>query len=68
MKLVLNIPDKTSRLPQERAAQARLSVESLILRAAGQSLATPRSWSPRIRLPLVPSRRPGTLRLDSARI
>ena len=67
MKLVLNIPDETFRLFQEKATKAGLSVESAILRAVDQLLSAPLPSS-RVGLPLFPSRRPCSLRLNSARI
>ncbi len=67
MKLVLNIPDETFRLLQEKSAQEGRSLESLILLAA-EHLVSRLSSSVRVRLPLVPSKRPGSLRLDNVRI
>lgn len=52
-----------------RAAREGRSVKSLILQGAEQVLTSNESPQGRsVRLPLVRSKRPGTLRLDNARI
>ena len=65
----MDIPDALYRQLRARAVREGRSAKSLILRGVEQVLKdeTPRAGR-RVTLPLVLSKRPGTLRLDNARI
>ena len=69
VRTTIDIPDRMYRRLKARAASEGRSARALILRAVERSLA---SESPalarKVTLPLVRSKRPGTLRLDNARI
>ncbi len=65
----MDIPDPMYRRLKSRAASEGRSAKELILRGVEQILKKPRRRSGRrVRLPLVPSKEPGTLRLDNAKI
>lgn len=51
-----------------RAAREGRSVKALLLDAAEQTLETQPAEDQQVRLPLVRSKRPGSVRLDSARV
>jgi hypothetical protein len=69
MRTTIDIPDAMYRQLKARAATEGRSVKSLILRGAEEVLASkPAKPGRRVRLPIVPSKRPGTMRLDNARI
>jgi hypothetical protein len=69
MRTTIDIPDPMYRRLKARAAKEGRSVKSLILQGTEQVLASNGSPQRRaVRLPLVRSKRPGTLRLDNARI
>lgn len=69
MRTTIDIPDPMYRRLKARAAKEGRSVKSLILQGTEQVLASNASPQRRaVRLPLVRSKRPGTLRLDNARI
>jgi len=69
MRTTVDIPDALYRRLKARAADEGRSAKSLILRGVESVLQTgaPRPHR-RVQLPIVPSKRPGTLRLDNARI
>jgi plasmid stability protein len=69
MRTTVDIPDAMYRRLKARAAREGRTVKALILQGAERVLSsTERAAARRVRLPLVPSRRPGTMRLDNARI
>ena len=69
MRTTIDIPDALYRRLKARAATEGRPAKALILLGVEQVLATkPTKPGPRLRLPIVASRRPGTLRLDNARI
>ena len=69
MRTTVDIPDPVYRRLKSRAAREGSSAKELILRGVEQVLSvkrrTPRR---RVKLPIVRSKRPGTVRLDNARI
>lgn len=69
MRTTIDIPDAIYRRLKAQAATEGRSVKALILRGAEQALA-PKTTdaSRRVTLPLVRSKRPGSLRVDNARI
>jgi len=69
MKITLNIPDSTYRRLRRRAADEAITVSDLIVRAIEQALGerNPKSRR-RVKLPIVRSRQPGKLQIDSAKI
>ena len=66
MRTAVDIPDETYRKLKSKAARQGRSVRALILRGVHRELALPQGRR-RIRLPLVRSRRPGTLEIDNER-
>ncbi len=69
MRTTVDIPDPLYRQLKTRAAGEGRSVKELILRSVEAELHTPRRQpKKRISLPLVRSKRPGSLRLDNAKI
>jgi hypothetical protein len=69
MRTTIDIPDALYRRLKARAAGEGQSAKSLILRGVESVLtAGPTKARHRVKLPLVPSKRPGTMRLDNARI
>ena len=69
MRTTVDIPDQMYRRLKGRAAQEGRSAKELILRGVEQILAGHRRTSGRrVTLPLVRSKRPGTVSLDNARI
>ena len=69
MRTTIDIPDALYRRLRARAAGEGRSAKALILEGVEQALAA-KSPAPshRVRLPIVRSKRPGTLRIDNARI
>lgn len=68
MRTTVDIPDPLYRVLKGRAASEGCSVKELILRGVERELEG-RSGKPRrVSLPIVPSKRPGSLKLDNARI
>ena len=63
---MVDIPAPTYRRLKTRAAQQGCSVEELILRGVEQELEGPTRPRRRVKLPLVRSKRPGSLDLTSA--
>ncbi len=70
MRTTIDIPDPVYRRLKSRAAREGSSAKKLILRGVEQVLRDKRGKSKRKRvsLPIVRSKRPGTLHLDNARI
>jgi hypothetical protein len=70
MRTTIDIPDPIYRRLKSRAAREGSSAKKLILRGVEQVLRDKRAKSKRKRvsLPIVRSKRPGTLHLDNARI
>ncbi len=69
MRTTIDIPDPIYRQLKAKAASEGRSVRSLILRGATGTLrSSPRRPRRRVRLPVVRSKRPGTLELDNAKI
>ena len=69
MRTTIDIPDPMYRRLKARAAGEGRSAKSLILQAVEQVLtAKPGTASRKAGFPIVPSKRPGSLQLDNARI
>ena len=69
MRTTVDIPDPVYRRLKSRAAREGGSAKELILRGVEQVLRGPkRKTRRRVRLPIVRSKRPGTVRLDNAKI
>ncbi len=69
MRTTVDIPDPLYRKLKSRAARERRSVKDLILRGVEDELEPRRMKAKRrISLPLIRSKRPGTVRLDNAKI
>jgi len=69
MRTTVDIPDPVYRRLRTRAASEGSSAKELILRGVEQVLRKSRRKSRRrVKLPIVRSKRPGTLRLDNAKI
>lgn len=69
MRTTIDIPDRIYQRLKARAASQGQTAKALILQAVEQTLSSKRRQANRkITLPLVRSKRPGTLRLDNARI
>jgi hypothetical protein len=69
VRTTIDIPDPLYRRLKTRAASEGSSAKALILRGVEHALKARVSGTRRtISLPLVPSKRPGTRRLDNARI
>jgi hypothetical protein len=69
MRTTVDIPDALYRELKSKAAREKRSVEELILRGVEVEL-RPRSKkrTRRVTFPLIPSKRPGTLDIDNAKI
>ena len=68
MRTTVDIPDAVYRRLKARAASEGSSAKALILRGVARVLKEPRGSQRRVTRPIVPSKRPGTMRLDNARI
>ena len=68
MRLTVNIPAALYRELKSRAAQEKRPVKELILRMIGAKLPAKAKRSKRVALPLIPSKAPGTLDIDNAKI
>ncbi len=68
MRTTVDIPDPLYRELKGKAASEGRSVKELILRGVQQELRGARNRPRKISLPIVPSRRPGSLKLDNAKI
>jgi hypothetical protein len=67
MRTTVDIPDGTYRKLKSKAAQQGCSVKELILRGVEKELALARARQ-RVQLPIVRSRKPGTLRITNEQI
>ena len=68
MRTTVDIPDPLYRKLKGKAASEGRSVKELILRGVQQELRGSQKTSYRVTLPVVPSKRPGSLKLDNAKI
>lgn len=69
MRTTVDIPDTAYRRLKSRAASEGSSAKELILRGVEQVLKeSPRKRRWRVKIPIVRSKRPGTVELDNARI
>jgi hypothetical protein len=69
MRTTVDIPDPLYRQLKSRAAHEGCSVKQLILRGVEEELqVTVKSRRKRISLPLIKSKKPGTLEIDNAKI
>lgn len=68
MRTTIDIPDAMYRRLKARAASEGRSVKALLLQAARQVVSPSAAASRRVSLPLLTSKRPGSIRLDNARI
>jgi hypothetical protein len=69
MRTTIDIPDAMYRRLKTRAASEGRSAKALILQGVEQVLTAKAAASGRrVTLPIVRSRRPGTMRIDNARI
>jgi hypothetical protein len=69
MRTTVDIPDPVYRRLKSRAAREGTTAKELILRGVEQVLQeSQRKPRRRVKLPLVPSKSPGTLQLDNAKI
>lgn len=68
MRTTVDIPDGIYRILKSKAAQEGCSVKELILRGVRQELKPPSSGKRRVRLPIVRSKQPGTLRITNQQI
>ena len=69
MRTTIDIPDPVYRRLKTRAASEGSSAKALILRGVEQMLKERRRAQPRrVELPIVRSKRAGTVRLDNAKI
>ena len=68
MRTTVDIPDLTYRKLKSKAAAEGRSVKNLILRSVEQELNGPKTLRAPIKLPIVTSRRPGSLRLTNEQL
>ncbi len=69
MRTTVDIPDPLYRELKSRAAREGCSVKELILRGVeGELQVTRKTRRKRITLPLITSKKPGTLNIDNAKI
>lgn len=68
MRTTVDIPDSLYRELKGKAANEGRSVKELILRGVEQELKGRRTRSSRVTLPIVRSKRPGSMKLDNAKI
>ena len=68
MRTTIDIPDPLYRQLKGKAASEGRSVKELVLRGVEQELRNRGRRTRRVSLPIVPSKRPGTLELDNAKI
>jgi len=68
MRTTVDIPDPTYRKLKSKAAAEGSSVKELILRSVEKELTAGRPKRGRIKLPIVRSRRPGSLRLTNQQL
>lgn len=68
MRTTLDIPDPLYRRLKATAALRGSTVKEIVLKLIEREIASPSSRKRRVRLPLIESDRPGTLRLTNAQI
>jgi hypothetical protein len=68
MRTTVDIPDMLYRELKGKAASEGRSVKALILRSVKQELKGHSRRTKRVSFPIVPSKRPGMLELDNAKI
>jgi hypothetical protein len=68
MRTTVDIPDPTYRKLKSKAAAEGSSVKNLILRSVEKELGVPKGPRDPIKLPIVKSRRPGSLRLTNEQL
>jgi hypothetical protein len=68
VRTTVDIPDPLYRELKGKAAREGQSVKELILRGVEHELKKGTRRTRRVSLPIVPSKRPGTLELDNAKI
>jgi hypothetical protein len=68
MRTTIDIPDPLYRELKVKAAREGCSVKELILGSVKEKLKAPGRGAGRVSLPIVPSKRPGTVDLDNAKI
>jgi len=68
VRTTIDIPDPLYRQLKGKAASEGRSVKELVLRGVEQELRSRGRKTRRVSLPIVPSKRPGTLELDNAKI
>jgi hypothetical protein len=68
VRTTVDIPDPLYRELKGKAASEGRSVKDLILRSVEQELRGGRRAKRRVSLPIIPSKRPGSLKLDNAKI
>jgi hypothetical protein len=68
MRTTIDVPDAVYRRLRTRAAQEGTSAKALILRGVEAVLNARESSGHRVILPIIRSSRPGSLRIDNARI
>ena len=68
MRTTIDIPDATYRRLKAAAALRGLSVREVVLRLVQREMTPPRPRKGRLKLPLIESERPGSLRLTNAQI
>jgi hypothetical protein len=68
MRTTVDIPDPLYRELKGKAAREGQSVKELILRGVERELKNRGRRTRRVSLPIVPSKRPGSLELDNAKI
>jgi hypothetical protein len=68
VRTTVDIPDPIYRELKGKAAKEGHSVKELILRSVERELKNRGRRTRRVSLPIVPSKRPGTLELDNAKI
>jgi hypothetical protein len=69
MRTTVDIPDALYRELKSKAAREKCSVKELILRGVEVEMGVrPKKRARRVALPIVPSKTPGTLEIDNAKI
>lgn len=65
MRTTVEIPDRIMRRAKAAAALEGKSLKAYLTEAVIEKLEGPKTSRKRVKLPLIPSKRPGTLKLDS---
>ena len=68
MRTTVDIPDPLYRRLKGKAASEGSSIKDLILRSVEEKLEPRQRTRGRVQLPIVRSKRPGSLKLDNAKI